>query len=320
MTYQSQQLTISKTVKTVHPQQDFIQNESRKIAKALGIYSKHMYEGHHSMAPYLFTDSDVNRIIDATVWFGSLYYLDDFFGEDIQHEVRADFDILFRSWKTGTYEKVTDYTPLNNLYRSIAYCSSQIQKHSTRFFFERYTHELKKHLHHSLHPTPYCSSEEYIQSRIHFGGMYPTMGMIEFTNQTFLSTKDLAENKLLTNAQKYCALIGVLSNDLISYHKESHSNFNLINAYLVAGEARDLDHAIDKAIETVNETHDAFSKAYNTFKSSKDIKNYYTLLPYFEGLQKIVAASYHWQLSTDRYRSPANIFTDLQQPIALSIQ
>ena len=61
-------------------------------------------------------------------------------------------------------------------------------------------------------------------------------------------------NPFLSKEQaKQCALIAVLSNDVFSYAKEKHSDYNLINAFLITGEAANYKEAVMKSIKIVND-------------------------------------------------------------------
>jgi hypothetical protein len=316
--FYSTSLDISNTTFKVHPSIDKILTKTATLAKELGIYESTLYEGHHTMSPYLFTSASPSRVVDATLWFGTLYYLDDFFGEDIQQEVAPDFDILLTCWMNGVYNGNETHSGLRNLYTSLAYCSHQIQKNSPRAFFEKYTNGLLAHLKHSIHPTEYQSVEEYITSRIHFGGMYPTMGMIEYTENLYLTDTIYTAIPELKEIQKDCALIGVLSNDIISYHKEKHSQFNLLNAYISMNIVDHLEDAVRLAIDLVNTVYHSFETHVKSIleqieQFDNTIKQ--TVSTYVNGLSNIVSASYHWQISTNRYRSEENIFTDLREPI-----
>ncbi|MEM6687620.1 MAG: hypothetical protein AAF617_17715 [Bacteroidota bacterium] len=318
----STSLDISNTTYTVHPSVDEILIQTATLAKELGIYESTLYEGHHTMSPYLFTSASPSRVVDATLWFGTLYYLDDFFGEDIQQEIAPDFDILLTCWMNGTYNGTETHAGLRNLYTSLAYCSHQIQKNSPHAFFENYTKGLLAHLKHSINPTEYTSVDEYITSRIHFGGMYPTMGMIEYTENLYVTEAMYTAIPDLQKIQKDCALIGVLSNDIISYHKEKHSQFNLLNAYINMNTVDDIEEAARLAIDVVNAVYHSFEthlQSILTQVNQFDSITKQTVTRYVNGLSNIVSASYHWQIRTNRYRSEENIFADLRKPIAENI-
>ncbi|MEM6720685.1 MAG: hypothetical protein AAF611_15255 [Bacteroidota bacterium] len=316
--FYSTSLDISNTTIKIHPAIDEILTQTAQLAKELGIYESTLYEGHHTMSPYLFTSASPSRVVDATLWFGTLYYLDDFFGEDIQQEISPDFDVLLTCWMDGCYKGTETHSGLRNLYTSLAYCSRQLQKNSPGAFFETYTEGLLAHLKHSINPTEYQSVEEYITSRIHFGGMYPTMGMIEYTENVYLTDAIYTAIPKLKDIQKDCALIGVLSNDIISYHKEKHSQFNLLNAYISINVVAHLEEAIRLAIAVVNTVYHSFETHLKSIRmqiEQFDTTTKQTVLTYLNGLSNIVSASYHWQISTNRYRSEENIFTDLRKPI-----
>jgi hypothetical protein len=200
----------------------------------------------------------------------------------------------------------------------VAYCGKTIRTNSNETFFKRYTSDLYQHMLHTLQPVDYKTVPEYIESRIYFGGMYPTMGMIEYVNDVYLSPLSFEHCAALKKVIGDCALIGVLSNDLISYHKEKHSDQNLLNAYLKTNLASDLDEAIQMGITHVNQSYESFLANYDLVQKqiadfSADDKH--TITTYLKGLNKLNAASYHWQMSTHRYRSPDNIFEDLKYPV-----
>lgn len=321
--YYSTDFNIALTHLSVHKDSNAILQEAEYIAKRLGIYSDKFYNGHSTMTPYIFVDTNIERSVTATVWFSTLYYLDDFFGEDMRDNAHTpDFKALFTTWMSGQYDKNNLPEQSQPLFKAIAYCSQHIQQQSNPVFFQRYTKELYDHLLHSLHPVNYNTVEEYVNSRIHFGGMYPTIGMIEYVNDIYIHQALLQKCPALQQAIKDCLLIGVLSNDLISYHKEKHSQQNLLNAYLKTNTVTNLDEAIQKGLDLVNRCYRSFAK--HSRLARKQLKvlsltDIHTLTTYLEGLKQLIAASYHWQMSTNRYRSTANIFEDLKYPISEAV-
>ena len=318
-TYHTTAFTISATTFNIHPKSNLILEAAKKKSKELGIYSEAFYSSHHTMTPYIFTNTDVERSILVTVWFSTLYYLDDFFGEDMQYEnTLPDFQSLFNCWITGE-NNINDLTDeFIPLFEAVAYCGKTIRTNSNEVFFKRYTSDLYQHMLHTLQPVDYKTVTEYIESRIYFGGMYPTMGMIEYVNDVYLYPLFFERCAALKEVMGDCALVGVLSNDLISYHKEKHSDHNLLNAYLKTNLASDLDEAIQMGITHVNQSYESFLA--NCDLVQKQIADFSVddkcaITTYLEGLNKLNAASYHWQMSTHRYRSPDNIFEDLRHPV-----
>ena len=185
-------------------------------------------------------------------------------------------------------------------------------------FFKKYSKGLLAHLKHSLHPTNYQTVEEYIESRIHFGGMYPTIGMIEFVNGVYINELLFIKYPSLQQATEDCVLIGVLSNDLISYHKEKHSQHNLLNAYLKTNTVNNLDEAISLGLNLVNQCFESFTEHSQYTRKQIEtapLTERHIINIYLTGIEQLISASYHWQMSTNRYRSMDNIFEDLKYPV-----
>lgn len=318
--YATQELEIAATSLQIHLQSDLILKKAKIIAEELGIYSDTFYNGHHNMTSYIFVDTDIDRSVMCTVWFSTLYFLDDFFGEDVEniHEV-PDLNYLFLAWTEGENFNWEQFSgKFRILCNAIAYCGQYIRDFSNTEFFKKYTLYLQEHLKHSLKPVNYKSMEEYIASRVHFGGMYPTVGMIEFSSNSYIKFSLLERSVSLQKAVKDCVLVGVLSNDLISYHKEKHSRQNLLNAYLETNEAVDIDNAIQKGISLINTSYRSFLQQKKVLNSQlnifKEVEKE-SINNYLKGLERLISASYHWQVNTNRYRSSENIFTNLKELI-----
>lgn len=310
----SKLLSISKTEQYIHSEIDTILRAAKSKSVKLGIYEEQQYQSHQTMTPYLFGESLHDRTVDATVFFSILYYLDDYFGEDISGSEPLDVKLLFQAWTSGSYEAPSN-SKVDQMYTALAYISNQLQQKSPPEYFERYTQYLLLHLQHSLHPEDYQSVEEYIQTRIHFGGMYPTIGMIEYVHNSYVSNELREQLPELSKLEEYCALIGALSNDLFSYHKEAHSRFNLLNAYRETLPNCSIEQAALFAIDKVNDLHASFrtdaaviAQAIQSFEQETQI----ILNNYVSGLCQLIAASYHWQVNTSRYRSPKSIFVNMR--------
>ena len=148
------------------------------------------------------------------------------------------------------------------------------------------------------------------------GGMYPLIYLIEYAHSIYLSQEIINNEGLyIKKLQEQCALIGALSNDVFSYTKEKHSDYNLINAYLVTGEASNYKEAVIKSIQLVNDVHADFKLTIQ--KAKQNLKNLVLNEPlilekYLNGLSVIIASSYHWQRITNRYYHSENVFEDMK--------
>jgi hypothetical protein len=191
-----------------------------------------------------------------------------------------------------------------------------LREDSPQSFFEKYTNSVIEHLSFSLNEKKYNTVNEYISIRSKTGGMDLLINLIEYVHSIYLS-KEMMNNKDLSikELQTQCALIGALSNDIFSYAKEQHSDYNLINAYLTTGEATNYSQAVTKSINRVNDIHSDFQLTMKNAKRksvSLPLKEKLIVEKYFKALDVIVASSYHWQKSTNRYYHPQNVFEDMK--------
>jgi len=282
--------------------------KAKEKAKALGLYLDGLYLGHHDMSAFLFPYADEDRLIDASLMASLLYYIDDLFGEDSETRYTFDLNSFKAAWEGGeiSYSK----EPIEmQLYEAVASLGADFRAKASAEFLAFYQGYLYLHLDHSLRPSLYTNSQEYLDSRVHFGGMYPTILLIEYCANQYLSPEMHANLDLLA-AQEALALIGAISNDLISYPKEKHSQFNLINAYLATGEAQSLEQAIQKTIIYINQLHETYQKAIAAFLATANTSP--IARQYVDYLDNMLAACYHWQLHSKRYRHPEHILEDLK--------
>jgi hypothetical protein len=202
------------------------------------------------------------------------------------------------------------------LYTSINYISKKIKEDSPDVFFQKYTNSVIKHLDFSLNEKKYSTVNEYIAIRLITGGMYPVIYLIEYVHSIYLSEEIIHNEGLhIKEVQEKCALIGALSNDVFSYSKEKHSDYNLINAYLITGEAANYKQAVIKSIDRGNDIHADFQLTIQSARNnseSLELNEKLIVEKYFDALDVIVSSSYHWQKRTNRYYHPENVFEDMK--------
>lgn len=316
MTFNSSNLTISKTEIYIHKEANAILQKARIVSEKLGIIEEDLYRGHSTMTNYLYINSPIQKMVNALVTYDVFYFLDDFFGEDTNTGQLPDLTKILEIWK-GEKTHHSKNTKIDKLYASIGYISMALREDSPQSFFKKYTNSVIEHLSFSLTKKKYTTVNEYIAIRLMTGGMYPVMNLIEYVHSIYLTKEMINNNELyIKELQEQCALIAALSNDIFSYAKEKHSNYNLINAYLITEEASSFSEAVSKSIRMVNDIHTNFQL---TLKKSKSKLN--TLLledkliveKYINALKVIVASSYHWQKITNRYYHPENVFEDMKE-------
>lgn len=314
MIFHSTDLTIAQTTPSIHKDAELILERAHTVSQQLGIADDQGYRHHTTMTNYLYVDAPVDKMVNAVVTYDVLYYFDDVFGEDTAKGATPDFKHLMAVW-SGRESPPEGEGSIAKLYRSVGHISSSIRNDCPEGFFARYTQSIVEHLSYSLQSLPYVSVEEYIAIRLQTGGMLPVLDLIEYTHSLYLDAQTLQQVPSLTDLRRQCALIGALSNDLFSYAKEQHSDYNLVNAYLRTGEATDYADAVHQSIRRVNALHQSFKETLITARaeiarsspSSADLGERYVA-----ALEVIIASCYHWQKRTGRYVHEGNVFGDMR--------
>ncbi|WP_237275677.1 terpene synthase family protein [Tenacibaculum ovolyticum] len=315
MKFTSTCLTISNTELKKHKEATTILKEAKSISKKMGIIDDDLYKHHTTMTNYLYINAPIEKMINAVVTYDVLYFIDDFFGEDTSDGIQADFKMIFDIWTGKTQYKCSSNSKIDRLYKSISYISDIIKKDSPSYFFNKYTQSIAEHLSYSLKAIPYTTVDEYIAIRLYTGGMFPVIDLIEYIHSIYISPEIINKVPSIIKLREQCALIGALSNDLFSYAKEKHSNYNLINAYLISNEAENYYDAVNKSIIKVNEIHTEFETTLQQTSQECILLaplHQSIVLKYIDALNVIISASYHWQKSTKRYEHSENVFEDMK--------
>ena len=313
MNFNSTLLTISNTQLYIHKDADTISQKAKLKSEQLGVIDDNLYSGHSTMTNYIYIDSPIDKMVNVLVTYDVLYFLDDFFGEDTNTGQLPEIDKILEIWK-GEKTHHSENNKINKLYTAINYISTTLRADSPEDFYNKYTASVIEHLSASLTTKTFTTVNEYISIRLITGGMYLLIDLIEYVHSIYI-TPALIDNKNLyiKDLCTQCALIGALSNDLFSYAKEKHSDYNLINAYLVTKEASDYNQAVIKSIDKVNQIHADFKVTMKKARQTPlPLKDKLTVDKYFRALEIIVASSYHWQKRTNRYYHSENVFEDMK--------
>ncbi len=306
-------LTISKTELYLHKDALVISQKAKKISEKLGIIDEELYNGHSTMTNYIYIDCPVDKMINVLVTYDVLYFLDDFFGEDTKTGELPQVNKILEIWKGEKMYNSKNFK-INKLYNSINYISEILRNDSPKLFFNKYTNSVIEHLSASLIEKKYNTVDEYISIRLITGGMYLLIDLIEYVHSIYLSEELINNEKIyIKKLCKQCALIGALSNDIFSYAKEKHSNYNLINAYLTTKEASNYNEAVIKSIDKVNHIYSDFKSTIKKVRTESLVQSDKLVVDkYLKALEIIIASSYHWQKNTSRYYHPENVFEDMK--------
>ncbi|HAA24074.1 MAG TPA: hypothetical protein DCP28_36840, partial [Cytophagales bacterium] len=257
-------ITMSVAPKAGHPQHDYIMAQAYELAQALNIITEG-YDAYSDFVPALFPEAPADRVIDVTIFFNTLYYLDNLFGEDTLAAERQDLkpalEGLQQLWLTGKPD--TSVPPiLKQLYGGMLAFRERLVAKVHPAFFKSLTHKLFLHLQHALHPADFTTVGGYISSRRWTGGMDATLALYDYVYENYLPDSLLVDHPYFTRMQYVVNLHPTLSNDIFSYPAERHSRYNLINVLQETQAAASLEEAVFQAIELVNAYDREFKELY----------------------------------------------------------
>jgi hypothetical protein len=311
----SSSLYISNTLKCIHNDAVEILEKARIVSAKLGVIDPELHGGHTTMTNYLYIKAPVDRMINALVLYDILYYFDDTFGEDTLEGAMVNLEIVVAVWEGKEINYPNERPNLTNFLKALRYISNCFRADSNPMFFKKHTVEMKKHLWFATNSPSFNTVDEYLEIRLYTAGMLPAIDLMEYLNGCYISHHLLEKVPALKQVRYTCAMIGGLSNDLFSYAKEKHSDFNLVNAYLKTKEAATFEDAVIKSIALVNNLYEEYLAAVaQAYISSAILEEEDTSIisTYLDGMDVIISACYHWQKSTKRYEHPENVFVDMR--------
>ena len=277
------------------------------------------YHSYSSMSDYLYPRASLERLITIKLFNNLLYYIDDSYDKDspyMQAHSKAELkdvfvgcaNILLSGEEPKTPHKL--YAPCIEIRKRF---SSEPNSFVTRLISSTFSHleTCTYDLNYSVNSSTY-SLDNYIADRCVDGGMFPAIQMIEYANNTYL-TDDVLDLGTVKEMIGLVAKIGTLANDLFSYEKEvigENSKFNLLWVFMNK-ENLSFDEAVDASMRLINGYVDQFIDAEQRFVApdnglEADSQSFVL------GLREQVIATWHWQMSTNRYRSESSPFQELR--------
>lgn len=300
--------------------------ELRVLCTKLGILQPN-FDEYNTMSAFLFPYADFPRLRAIGLYNNLLYFVDDTFDRhksDSQHD-KAQLATLF---ETATIMLVDEReVPVSNpIIDTIAEIRRYlIQYAPTEAWYSRFAKNTIEHLLSSLQEVnhelpPYTNSwfDHYNQIRDLDSGMAPTTDLIEFALGHEIS-HDVYYHEIVAEARLYVTRYCSLSNDIFSYDKEVSlgSDFNAI--VMLQRDGYTFENAIEYLIDQLNQMINGFKRIYAYLRSEQSYTSVTNeMLEYMDCLWYQMIAAYHWQFSTNRYRSEASSFVELQNVLSYS--
>lgn len=303
----------------IHPDASTADRIVEDLCTRLGIMRPN-YREYTTMSAYLFPRTSVERLVAVNLLMNLLYYIDDVydrhqaFGNEDTVRLMKVFQQAIAAFQHGTVPTLSD--PILDVCVEL---HRQFRALTSQEWLDRLIISLTNHLTSSLVDAETVKHEgrlsinQYLALRDDDCGMQPTVDIVEFAADIFLP-EALLRHAYVQRMRLATARIGGLMNDLFSYAKEVAalgSEFNLLSV-MMDDLGCTLPEAIDYAVDLLNTYIKDFETAEKDMPLWLNSEHNALVRNYVRGLRDQVIASWHWQLSTNRYRSPLSPFPELR--------
>jgi len=309
----------------INPHAEDVESELIKLCNELGIWQPHIGE-YNTMSAYLFPYADKKRLFSIGLFNNLLYFVDDMFD---RHKVDQPGNMsllipifhdaantLLNGSAPAISHPITDaVAEIYTWFKPLVPDSNWLRRFSTHTI---------EHLSSSLEDVDNDipggdAFNQYNSIRDKDSGMSPTIDLIEFA-LGFTISPTIRQNNIITHAQLQVARYCSLTNDLFSYDKEVTKYGSEFNAVvMLQKDGYSLEEAISYLISELNQMVEIFKGIYTKIRSEElSIQMRDKALFYMDCLWYQIIAAYHWQFSTNRYRSQDSLFFELQSPVFVS--
>lgn len=285
------------------------------------------YKQTNAIAGFLYPQAPLERLVVLTQFMCAAYYLDDMYGdlstsqglstEPPSEDVMRAINGSIRAFKGDVLQPDDDV---------MAFTFQKVRHNmlalSPAWWVERFIPPMTDFFVSTLNPAAFgwradgsITAQEYMVMREHISGMYPTVDLLELAINGYLPDEVFLHPKI-QRLRQACARICSLTNDLFSYHREvmvGGLRLNLVDV-IQRNQNLSLAEAVDQAIALINDETCLF---YELIESRPlwDAETNQLVARYIDGLVYQCNATWHWEMNTDRYRSPESPFVELQQPL-----
>lgn len=309
--------------KKINPYAEEAQVRAKELCQKAGIYLPYI-DTYNTMSPFLYPDASLERLVALIFIMNFLYYVDESYERHARQETDRQEDLYLR----GVFENcaqimLTGTMPNDShpLYAACLVAHKVISPLSNVTWFRQFLRFILEHLLSTTHTLDDVATtnndpvDAYMVLRELDCGMHPTMRLIEFANNFYLPDV-VRTHPDIQRMEGATASIAGLANDIFSYENEVlqyNSRFNLV-AILEDNRGLSFTEAVHEAVKIVNQYTDTFLGKERHLPDFGDRAINQMTAEYVQGLRDQINATWHWQMSTDRYRSPASPFPELRAP------
>jgi len=317
-----------------HPQAEELKIAAEDFGRHYGIWLENA-KYHITCALFLYPSAHVDRMLTMMEILTIGFYLNDVMGRD-------KFALLSAREQQEGRELIEELTSIDDtlavspsahpIVRANAEALASLKQGSPDSWFKDFLKYYNYHIlitHRdnntaALGDTP--GMEKYIEDRLHLGGVYYILKLIEYSDNNFLNWEQLKSIGLynsMTRLHYSVAAFAGLSNDLFSFEKEvidccSDSNLVAItmlnNPHLSLAEAILYTSTIVRGllsdcIKIIGKIKGAIKK-YSI--GMPDLANLLTL--HIRGIERCLQAIWMWHVFSKRYKRPHSIFKETSFP------
>lgn len=305
--------------KNVHPDSIRIETGVEQFSQRYGLKSQG-YLDYSTMSLYLFPDSQTPRLTAINMLMNILFYIDDELNiEDMRTEDLSGRELFLACLTTFCTGKLSMSHPFVE-----PWC--ELNEHFLKVSDQQTINRIVENLSHyltvsTLSMESICVDgvvdlDRFVQLRLLASGMFACISTIEFAQGIYLPDYFLS-HPVIAQMRYDCAFYGAILNDIFSFHKEwvAGNHFNLI-ALLIDTQGFSLEEAVHQAVTMLNEKASEFIALESQVPQSDNDSENIMLRKYIKGMHDHFVASWHWQFSTNRYRSPESPFPQLREMLA----
>ncbi len=278
---------------------------------------------YNTVTVYVFPHTSVERLVTINLWLNLVIFIDDLYDRNINH-IYSNETEKYQNILENTISIICDgYEPgTEHLFYPVAYeLHRRFHEFAMPESIERFRVGTIKHLksvtsgiNDILDDNGVVSVAKYMQLREADSGIEIMISMIEVALDILIPDEVLYHPQIQSLIQLVTRFFG-FSNDLFSYEKEVlrlGSRFNLIPV-LMEAEQLSFAEAVHEAIVLVNKEAVEFFEIESNLPVWQEPHFNEAARLYVSSLKDQIIATYHWQYSTNRYRSPNSPFPELRQ-------
>ncbi|MDJ0596353.1 MAG: terpene synthase family protein [Pleurocapsa sp. MO_226.B13] len=305
-----------------NPQAEKANQITKQLCHQYGISLPHIDE-YNTMTAYVFPHASVDRLVTINLWLDLLFFFDDLYDRDTTHlfsnEIEKSQNILENTLRIicDGYQPETDHPfypvlyELNRRFHKIA-MPGWIERF--RVGFRKYLQSITYTTSQILEDNGVISVEKYMELREDNAGMEGMISLIDLALDTYIPDEVFNHLKI-QHLIKITTRFGGFINDIFSYEKEVlrlGSRFNLITVFMEAY-GLSLAEAVHEIIVLLEREVAEFLEIERNLPVWDDPHLNKSARLYVSALKDQIIAAYHWQLTTNRYRSPNSPFPELRQ-------